>query len=566
MYMDHHMPTNTNRRILTMASPLNLGLLDVNAYIEKNAILPVTSIFIRQPSSSEFDNNGLFSEEIFGQVGSPDRLIKFGYIDLKCNVLHPLVYNNIMKLSRWYVEILASKTYAIFDEKTKTFIKSTKEDGGSTGFLFFINNLHKLNFGKSESLTQQDKIDVISRNPHKLLINKMLVIPAGWRDVTVEDTRIDKDSINKLYSSLINYARALPDGGTTDDVYNGIMFAIQKKVCEIFVFLFDIAEGKQGFFQKKYGSRNLALGTRNVISTSNLSAKNPTSNNYLKVDEVGAPLFQTAKMFMPLVVYGLKMYFFNESFSMSSDNIAVINPKTLTLEYVPISEEEKNKFLSSEGIEKMVNLFRDKTTRHFPVKVTSEDTEKDYYLYMVYDTGKYIYKTRSIEELKTLLQTNKIPFNPKLLRPLTYSELIYIATYMVTKNRFSYVTRYPAIGIDSLVPSKIHLLSTSPDRAVKFVVSGQADAKLEYYDLPNYPVYNASYVDSASLHPSVLQGLGADFDGDTVSISGILSTEATEECKKHLADKSRYINSSGNIVCAKTDIVNLTLFNLSRNP
>ena len=107
----------------------------------------------------------MFSEEIFGQVGSPDRLIKFGYIDLKCNILHPLVYNNIMKLSRWYVEILASKTYAIFDEKTKTFIKSTKEDGGSTGFLFFINNLHKLNFGKSESLTQQDKIDVISKNP-----------------------------------------------------------------------------------------------------------------------------------------------------------------------------------------------------------------------------------------------------------------------------------------------------------------------------------------------------------------------------------------------------------------
>jgi len=549
-----------------MASPLNLGILDVNAYIEKNGISPVTSIFIRQPSSTEFDTNGLFSEEIFGQVGSPERLIKFGYIDLKCNILHPLIYNNIMKLSRWYVEILASKTYAIFDEKTKTFVKSTKEEGGSTGFLFFINHLHKLTFGKSESLTQQDKINVIAKNPHKLLINKMLVIPAGWRDITVEDTRIDKDSVNKLYSSLINYARALPDGGTTDDIYNGIMFSIQKKVCEIFVFLFDIAEGKQGFFQRKYGSRNLALGTRNVISTSNLSTKNPTAMDYLKIDEIGVPLFQTAKMFMPLVVYGLKMYFFNESFSMSSDNIAAINPKTLTLDYIPISEEEKNKFLSSDGIEKMINLFRDKATRHYPVKITSEETGKEYYLYMVYDTGKYIYKTRSIEELKVLLQAQKIPFNPRLLRPMTYSELIYVATYMVTKTRFSYVTRYPAIGIGSLVPSKIHLLSTSPDRSVKFVISGTNATDLEYYTLPNYPILDASYIDSVGVHPSVLQGLGGDFDGDTVSVSGILTTEATEECKNHLADKSRYIDSNGNIVCAKTDIVNLTLHNLSRNP
>lgn len=548
-----------------MTSPLKLDILDVNSHIESNAVSEVTSIFIRQPSSTEFDTNGLFSENIFGQIGSPERLVKFGYIDLKCKILHPLIYNNMLKLVRWYVEILNGRTYAVFDETTKSFVKSTEEEG-DTGYSFFIDHLHKLDFGTSKSLAQQDKIDIINKNSSKLLIDKMLVIPAGWRDVVVEDTRIDKDSINKLYISLINYARALPAGADIDKVYDGVMFAIQKKVCEIFAFLFDIAEGKKGFFQKKYGSRAVALGTRNVISTSDLSAKTPNSPSYLKVDEVGAPLFQTAKMFMPLFVYGVKVYFFNESFSMSSDNIAVINEKTLELEYVPVTEDEKNKFLSSEGIEKMVNTFRDKAIRNTPVRIHSEENNQSYYLYLVYDLGDTIYKVRSLEELRGVLKADKLPFNPKLLRPMTYAELFYITTYLVTEDRYSYVTRYPAVGVNSLVPSKIHLLSTSPSREVKFVLAREGVTDRTSYELPNYPVVGASYVDSVDMHPSVLEGLGGDFDGDTVSISGILTEEATKECKDHLNDKFRYISSNGNIVCAKTDIVNLTLFNLSRDP
>ena len=551
-----------------MATPLNFDILDVNAYIDKHDVKQVTSIFIREPSSTEFDNNGMFSEEIFGQVGTPQRLVKFGYIDLNCSVLHPLIYDNILKLSRWYGELLSGKTYAKFDEKERVFVKSTAEEGGSTGYLFFINHLHKLDFKSSKSLKQQDKIDVIKKNLHKLFITKMLVIPAGWRDITVEDTRIDKDSMNKLYLSLINYSRALPPGGTTDDIYNGIMFAIQKKVCEIYEYLFEIADGKKGFFQRKYGSRNIALGTRNVISTSDLCAESPDSSNYLKIDEIGIPLFQATKMFMPLMVYGLKMYFFNGSFSMSADNVAVINPKTYKLEYVPVTEEEKNKFLSSEGIERMINLFRDKTTRHFPVKVHVEETDSYYYLYMIYDTGKHIYKARSVDELKQILRNKKIPFNPKNLRPLTYSELIYMTVYMVTtdKPRFANVTRYPAIEMGSLVPSRVHILSTTPSRQVKFSITGPTEDSEVTYNFPNYPMLEHTYVDSAALHPSVLKGLGADFDGDTVSISGILSTEASEEYEEYLNDKNRYIDSNGKLVCAKTDIIDLTLYNLSRNP
>lgn len=578
-----------------MASPLNLDILDTNAYIEQNKTLPVTSVFIRHSSSTEFDNKGLFSEEIFGQVGTPERLVKFGYIDLNCKLLHPIIYNNILKLTRWYGELMSGKTYAVFNDKLKVFEKSTAEEG-DTGFLFFINHLHKLDFGSSKSLAQQDKINIINKNKHKLTIDKMLVIPAGWRDVTVDEARVDKDSINKLYVSLINYAKSLPTGVSLDDIYSGIMFAMQKKVCEIFQYLFNIAEGKRGFFQNKYGSRNLALGTRNVISLSNMAAMSPDSPEYLKIDEVGVPVFQAAKMYMPLTTYALKTYFLNETFSMSADNVALVNKKTLKLEYVPVSEEEKNRFLSSDGIEKIVNLFRDKATRNLPITVYGED-DIAYYLYLIYDTGDDIYKTRSVEELKETLRDLKVPFNPKYLRPMTYGELIYMGVYFATIDKYAYITRYPAIGIGSCIPCKTHVLTTTPSRLVRFylkadtnsvqiqelfknrivgkdmqaltTVVGSGGTATNVLTLPKYPIVTAKYADSTSVHPAIIggaRGLGADFDGDTVTASGMLSVEATDENRKYLESKERYIAADGKFYATKTDIAELTLFNLSRDP
>lgn len=567
-----------------MASPLNLDILDVNRFIEQKQVKEVTSVFIRHSSSTEFDNKGLFSEDIFGQVGTPERLVTFGYINLNCKILHPIIYNNILKLARWYGEIMNGKTHAVFNEKARTFEKATPE-AGKTGFMFFMDNVKKLDFGSSKSLTQQDKIDVIKKSQHKMTLDKMLVMPAGWRDVNVEDTRVDKDSVNKLYVSLINYAKAL-EGIKPDPIYNNIMFAIQKKVLEIFQYWFNVAEGKKGFFQSKYGSRNLALGTRNVISLGSMAASSPDSADYLKVDEIGVPVFQAAKMYMPLIVYSMKTYFFNEIFSMTADNIVLIDKKTKKLEYVPVSEETKNSFLSSDGIEKIVNLFKDKETRNLPITVMDEN-DKEYYMYLVYDTGDTVYKVRSVDELKATLRDMKLPYHEKNLRPMTYVELIYIATFLATEDKYSYVTRYPAIEIGSTVPCKTHVLTTSPSRMVKLhlkqqeeeTVSGfvkhSTDQKMIVTNastgakallLPKYPVINARYNDSTTIHPSIMKGLNADFDGDTVTVSGMLSTEATEEARKYLGDKARYIDTNGNLFACKTDIMDLTLFNLSRDP
>lgn len=56
------------------------------------------------------------------------------------------------------------------------------------------------------------------------------------------------------------------------------------------------------------------------------------------------------------------------------------------------------------------------------------------------------------------------------------------------------------------------------------------------------------------------------FDGDTASSNGILSKQANEEVNNYLNSVSRYIGTNGKLMHVGTDLVNLTLFNLSRDP
>jgi hypothetical protein len=101
------------------------------------------------------------------------------------------------------------------------------------------------------------------------------------------------------------------------------------------------------------------------------------------MDEVKIPLFEASKMYQPLVIYNLKQLFFSDVFSQFSDKVSVIDPKNNALVYQPITEDEKNKFITSEGIEKIISLFRDREFRFKPVTVMSEE-EKPFWLMLVY--------------------------------------------------------------------------------------------------------------------------------------------------------------------------------------
>lgn len=546
-----------------MALPVNINIMDVDAFIKENNVKAVTSMFIKETSTNVFHSSGLFSEEIFGQIGSPERLISFGYIELKTKILHPIIYNNICRLKAIYEDIMASKVYAIFDNDDKDFVKVEEgQPGAKTGYKFFIDNLPKVKFKVNDSLLRTDKINVIEKYRSSMFITKCLVMPAGIRDMHIEDGKPEKNSINSLYTSLIGYASAMSTELGESDIFDAIRFSIQRKVSEIYDFIFEMIDGKYGFFQRKYGSRNLALGTRNVISPASMAAVSPNSPQFLKSDEVKLPLFQAAKMYLPLCIYNMKLMFFGDVFSQSSDQVSLIDKKTFKMLYQPVDEEEKNKFLSTEGLEKIIDLYRDREFRFKPVEVYNDDGEA-FYIYMVYDLEDEVIVIRSVSSLIEGLKTMGKAFNPDRLRPITYAELIYISTFVAAKDKYATVTRYPAIGEGSTVPCKAHITSTTPSRAVKYI---QLERGMDSFIFPEYPVLHASSIDSTVLHPSILGGLGADFDGDTVSVNGVLTKEANEEIGNYLDSIERYVHTNGSLVYSKTDLISLTLFNMSREP
>lgn len=496
--------------------PLNIWLMDVNAFIRENKCMPVTSVFIRETTTNEFKHDGLFSEDIFGQINTPDRLVRFGYIDLRTQVLHPLIYINIVKLKALYGEIMARKTYAVFNPETKEFERASEDtEDANTGYQFFMSHLYDLKFEKNQSLRHNEMVDVIERHQKLLTLFQCLVMPAGLRDLREDEGKPAADSINKLYSSLINYTLALPTTRTTSDIYDNVRFSIQKKLAEIYDYIFNMIEGKFGFFQRKYGSRNLALGTRNVVSTASMAALSPDDPQYLKMDEIKIPLFQACKMYTPLIIYNIRMLFLNEVFNITSDQVALIDPETNNLVYQPIDEDEKSRFLSSEGIEKMIDLFRDPEFRFTPVVVYNEEG-KGYYLYMVYDDNEVVYLTRSVSEVINKINQEIGVYDPQKLRPLTYAEMFYIAALRATSDKNSLITRYPAIEIGSEVPNRVHLISTNPARKVNLFSTMDDEF---WIMMPEYPIINNTFVDSLIPHPQILAGLGMDFDGDSVTRS-----------------------------------------------
>ena len=545
-----------------MPLPVNISVMNVDTFINQHQCKPVTSLFIRESSSDEFHHDGLFSEEIFGQIGSTDRLVTFGYINLRATIIQPLVYGYLIRIKSLYGEIMSGKTYAVFDKTDSDFHTADATDpGAGTGYKFFIDQFAKLKIKRTESASQNDKVEVIDKYRSSCLIDKYLVMPAGLRDMREDEGRPAADSINKLYSSLMNYVSALPMDSevANSDIFDAVRFSIQKKANEIYEFIFDMMEGKFGYFQRKYSSRNLALGTRNVITPPDMSGTAPDDPAYLKCDEIKTPLYQAVKMYQPIMVYWLKNYT-TKVFSQFSDQVALIDVDTHKLTYQPVSEDQKNMFTTSEGLEKIIALFDDTEFRFTPIFVYTEEGKK-YYMYLIYDTGTDIWLVRDLEEFKRAYAAIGV-YNQAYLRPLTYADLFYICGFLTTEHRYAYVTRYPAIEIGSTVPCKVHLGSTAPSRKVTYRSILNKDIAL----LPEYPVIGAAFVDSTVLHPSILKGLTADFDGDTVSVNGVLSNEANEEIRKHLDSKERYIHANGSLMPQRTDLISLTIFNLARDP
>lgn len=559
---------------MTPTEPFNIWTMNVDKYVLLNGIKEITSQMIFEPSTNVFHKEGLFSEEIFGQLGSSQRLIKLGYIELNTKILNPIIYKNTIDIKPIYNSIMQGKTSAKWNEDTKQFDICTKEDPDSdTGYEFFISHFNELEFTKTSSPTRNNKIITImkAKENNTAIVTKLPVAPAGIRDIKEQRGRISVDEVNKYYNSILAMAQEVKNSFTNPFLakfYDGIKYNLQLKVYEIYAYWQNFLDGKTGFTQKKYARRAIAYGTRNVVTSAEMTGTDPKDPTFLKNNEVLLPVFQTAKAFQPLVVYFIKTLFYNTIFTFGSTQIPVIDPLTKKIVYVEVNDSEVTKALSTELAEDLISLFQNTKMRLDPVTIKDKN-DKEYWVYLIYDDDDSIYIFRNIDEFKNTYNEwstgrKELMFNENKIRPLTYLEMMYISCYVATIDKYATITRYPAIEIGSIYPAKVIVGSTVPSKVVTW--RNQYN-NTPIYELPHYPILGNSYLDSSVFHPSQAQGLQADYDGDTISVNGIMSDEANKECEEYYTKSKSLVTLSNTFLkSAETNLTKLVLYNLTRIP
>jgi hypothetical protein len=543
--------------------PIQTSILDMTSFVRQNNWGQVTSFLTRLPSSSEFHPEGLFSEEIFGQIGTQSRMTQFGFIELNTSILAPELYKDLIRLGGISEQIMAGKIYAKFDEVKKTFIKTTSDDpDGNTGFTFFMTHYRDASFVHSESDSRNAKINLLDKFRLSGIWEQFPVIPAGIRDIDLSADRPSEDDINSIYRSIMSLATAIPPK-SNNPIYDSARYSLQKKALEIYEYIANILLGKRGLIQGSYGSRKIAFGTRNVITASSFDSVSPDHIQTHDPRATKVALFQTIKGMTPLIKFNFAKLFIDPVFGNGNiTRIALVNPETCKLSYKDISHTDIRKFTGRGSVEVLMNKFKNYDFRFKPISFTATDGSTGY-LCMVYDTGDTVSLYRSITDVMALYPELSESDIMKYSRPLTYAEAFYISGYNSSIGRYCFITRYPAIQDGSCYPSKIHLTTTGPARVV---VLKDLITNSEVLTYPEYPILGGTWSESVQPHSSQLAGLGADFDGDMTSVNFVYTDEAVAEIDAYFEDLKSVIDTRGQyMVGGPTDLMTLVYANMTRN-
>jgi hypothetical protein len=528
--------------------PFNLDLLVLtNDQAKLLGQVKVLDTFVA--SSKNFHPEGLFSTEIFGRVGDSSRNYRFGYIDLHMPLFHPVVFDVLSKLKGLYADIILSKGFAVWNDEIKDFEKSTPIDG-KTGITFFIKHYKELKLEGTGSDRRDFFIKLIEKYKDKSLLTKLLVMPAGIRDYEFDEYgKPSKDEINDYYARIIALSNLLSNIKETDqtEAFDTIRANMQTALSTLYDYIKTLLEGKHKLILGKWGSRRIANGTRNVITTVNNQTDELGSALTAGYNDTIVGLYQFLKGTLPMAVYAVRSGLLSKVFQGPNAPAFLVDQKTKKKAIVNITADIFDRWMTDEGIETLINTFAEEETRHLPITVN------DHYLALIYQDDKEVYVLQDIQDLPQEL-------NRELVHPITMTEFFYFAALSYVKKVSGFFTRYPITGYGSIYPCKMFLKTTIPSKNLilknpEFLYNEDG---LEH--LTQYPIVGADFMNSMSPAHAHLARLGADFDGDTCSLNIVYTEEAVNEINQLLSKAKYYVDANKKMnFSASNDALNYTL-------
>ena len=534
---------------------LTIGILqDPNKFIKDNpSTKEITSpIFFSRPGQT--NPEGLLSNEIFG-ITKEERAGICGYIDLVEYFIHPLIYKKLCRLDKRFREIAhGTKRYTI--SKSGELVE---DENGNTGLRWLKKNFNSIKIKRTDSVKRDKTLQFIEKNKQNMFMNKLLVLPAYYRDVnTGQSGKIEVGEINNLYASLLISVRGIKE--TADyglDVSDSIRGRIQENILAIYDWFCgnnnEALEGATGL-SKKLGiirrsgmSKTADFGSRLVLSANDLKVET-VDDMMVDIKHCAVPLASVCANFFPFILYHVRRFFENE-FTNGSLYPTVENGKEKYLEI-----EEPALYFSDERIKEELNRFiHGYSNRFIPVEIPVKNKR---------DSGRYYMKFKGRSATKIPGQ-KEMGESSIIDRRLTWCDIFFIAANEAVKGKTVLITRYPIDSAYNQFPSLIRVSSTR-------------DTEPVFYENEFYKYYpkireedistNTSdkFIDTLMMSNLMLDAIGGDFDGDQSSSKGVFTKEANDELIKYINSKANYIGFSGRCIRTSSKEAIQSIFDLTR--
>lgn len=529
---------------------MKLDLFNINDFIEANKCPEVTN-----PVFWNYDGNpttdGLFSYELFG-FSDEDRKHIFGYIDLKGKYIHPLIYLTMTAKMGSIGKIITGQKYAVVADK-KIKVVDDNFEGAQTGIKFIYDNFEYIDWFSEIDEEEIDSLDKKSRlkffkslKKDEFFIDKWLVLPPFYRAESSTNKSMG-DAINKLYKELISKVRGMSLGFSFDIFGDETRLRIQNILKDLYLSTLAPISGKNLILEKGKTEATLAGSGKNSMirkhllgktidwsSSSVITSPHNSDADTIKEKPVpwgyGAfPIASLLSMFQPFYLNWCSDFLENilVSFaSMFSTQIKKINVTQFT----------------PDEIEKLINKFiKDPEDRFEPIVFEFETLD-----------GKIAQYAISFFEYSNKDDADN--FKNYKSRPLTLTDLFYLASKNVLTDKHVYVTRFPVANFQNIYPSKIKILSTSKTRKLYYNFGPSMDYIKSEYDAnyPNVPVdgkkdNDSMFYDVMLCGNAYLDSLGGDYDGDMLYMRAVFSQEANAEAERLIWSKTNMLNATGNV-------------------
>ena len=515
--------------------PSNITLLDTREIIP-GVWKPVTSTDAFEGMTQNLNDEGLYSLDIFGKMGSKERDKTEAYIDVKLPIFNPSYLKALGQIKSLYIGILKGSEYAVWDDRSKDFIKSNIIDG-QTGYSFFVKHFFDLVVTVTDSYKRKQRVKFINMFRDKALGTKVLVIPAGLRDIQfMPNGAPSEPEFTEYYRKLMFRTRVVSIGSAADmesSLYDTVRWGLQSSFNDIDQYIFGLMGGKGGILQRRMSTRGVVGGTRNVITARKVSRNNLFEDDGVSPNSVDMGLMQALLNFSYVCIHAMTTKYLEGVFTPGSDQAKLVNTKTLEFEYTPVQSATVDKWTTATGITKLFNGFSNVNLRNKPIMISG------HYLALVYDDGK---------EVCVLSDINELPEGKdrKLVTPMTYMELYYLSCQEAIRQQMSQQTRYPVTGLGSIFPANVNLLTTvGAKKRILIDLDGTVIGELR-----NYPIKGerVDYFDAMSVDPTREQALGSDHDGDALNSNSLCADDTKAQVKDLFGKREYYISGTNNFL------------------